>query len=103
VLQGILGFVLGGILTAVLFAYQPQLLGDVQAGLHDLRIASDRGSDARSERSYDDRRDYRDNEKSGDDRNGRDRYDTPRDPNSDQAPPPGDGNYGGSSDDSHTP
>jgi hypothetical protein len=90
VLQGFFGFVLGGILTTVLFAYQPQLLGDVRAGLHDLRMAGDRGNDARSERAYDNR-DYGDSERQRD-RNGRNRYDNARDPNNDQAPPPGGNN-----------
>jgi hypothetical protein len=57
-------------------------------------MATDRGTNARSERRYDERHDYRDNGP-GDDRNGRDRYG--RDPNNDQPPP------GASSDDSRTP
>jgi hypothetical protein len=95
-LQGFFGFVLGGILVAVLFAYQPQLLGDVQHGLHDLRVASDRGTDVRSERRYDERRDYRENGP-GEYRDRRDRYDASREPGNDQQPP------GGSNGDPHTP
>jgi len=94
-LQGFFGFVLGGVIVAVLFAYQPQLAGDVRTELRDLRVASDRVSDTRSERRYDDRRGYRDSAP-GDYRDGRDRYDTGREPGNDQPP-------GGSNGDPHAP
>lgn len=39
-LQGFFGFVLGVIVSAVLLAYQPQLIGDVQQGLSDLHSSA---------------------------------------------------------------
>lgn len=94
VAQGLVGFILGAIVSAVLLASEPQLVGDVQSGLHDLRhgagrLVADRDSDrtASSDRRYGDRRDYRDNRDYRDDRDSsegrddrRDRYDN------DQAP-----------------
>ena len=86
-LQGFFGFVLGGILVAVLLASEPQLVGDIQSGLHDLRggareLVSDRDNAGprASERRYEDRRDNRDS------RDSRDRYENDR--------PPGDGRAG---------
>ena len=38
--QGLVGFILGAIVATVLIANQPQLLGDVRAGLHDLRAGT---------------------------------------------------------------
>ena len=96
-LQGFFGFVLGGVVIAILLATEPQLVGDVQYGLHDLRLGarqlmSDR-NDTRvsSDRRYDDRGDDRDRN-GRDDRSDRDRYDNGRDPtgSGDRAPPPGD-------------
>ena len=40
--QGILGFVLGGLVVAVLLTTEPHLLGDVRVGLHDLRAGTNR-------------------------------------------------------------
>ena len=64
--QGCLGFVLGGIVVAVLLANEPQLLGDVRAGMHDVRestrkvVNDDRDRRDSMDRRYDDRHDSMD-------------------------------------------
>ena len=95
VAQGLVGFILGAIVSAVLLASEPQLVGDVQSGLHDLRhgagrLVADRDSDrgASSERRYGDSRDDRDDRDDRDYRDSgrddrRDRYGSDQPPSSD--------------------